>query len=164
VLLCPSIIKVLVIVVGVGVAEGVGVGDVVGVGEGDAVGAGEAVGVGERDAVGAGEGEAVGAGEGEGVGAEVGVGEDFGGGVEVGSGVGVGDGGSEVAVGLGVDRSLRLFTLTERCWEVRSSVGLDGVNWPPEADPSTACAVRMCIPLLTLVESHGILSSGPDAR
>jgi hypothetical protein len=127
--------------------EGVGVG----VG-----GAGVAVG-------GGGTGVAVAVG---GTGVAVGVG---GCGVAVGVGalVGVGDGvGSGVGFGLGVgEADARFFTLTQCALEAKTSAGLC-MSWPLEAeeDPSSASAISTWGPLLTLVESHGIVDGGLDAR
>lgn len=136
---------------GTGVAVGVG-GTGVGVGVGGfGVGAGVggcgvAVGVGGFG-VGAGVG---GCGVAVGVGALVGVGNGVGGGV--GSGLGVGEADN------------RFFTLTQCALEAKTSAGLC-MSWPVEAegDPSSASAISTWGPLLTLVESHGIVYGGLDA-
>jgi hypothetical protein len=126
---------------GVGSGEGTGVEATVGRGVGAGVGSGEGVG--------AGVGATVGCGVGEG-GSGVGVG---GVGVGVGSGLGVGEGDS------------RFFTLTQCALEAKTSAGLC-MSWPVEAevDPSSASAISTWGPLLTLVESHGIVYGGLDAR
>jgi hypothetical protein len=154
---------------GSGVGVGAGVGDTVGFGVGAGVGSGEGVGAGVGTAVGVGVG-----GSGVGVGATVGrgvlVGAGVGGtGVAVGVGtlVGVGDGvGSGVGLGLGVgEADNRFFTLTQCALEAKTSAGLC-MSWPVEAegDPSSASAISTWGPLLTLVESHGIVDGGLDAR
>jgi hypothetical protein len=130
-----------------GVGEGLGFGLDVGAGVG-----GVGVGVGGV-AVGVG-GVAVGVGGvGVGVGALVGVGNGVGGGV--GSGLGVGEADSR-----------RFFTFTQCALEAKTSAGLEGTSWSPEpeGDPSNASAVSTCMPLLTLVESHGIVYGGLEAR
>ena len=144
-----------------GVAVGTGVCVGVDLGVGVAVGLGVSVGVGVG-----GNGVEVGTGVGEGVGGmavdvgdTVGVGVGSWVGVAVGCGVDLG-----VAVGFGVGRGRRFFTFTKRGPEVRSSTGLESMSWPPRPDPSTACAVSMCGPSLTLVESQGILYGGPEVR
>jgi hypothetical protein len=120
---------------------GVGVG-------GSGVGVGATVGRGVL--VGAGVG---GAGVVVGVGALVGVGNGVGGGVGSGVGVGVGEADN------------RFFTFTQCALEAKTSAGLC-MSWPVEAegDPSSASAISTWGPLLTLVESHGIVYGGLDAR
>jgi hypothetical protein len=94
-----------------------------------------------------------GAGVTVGVGALVGVGNGVGGGVGSGVGVGVGEADN------------RFFTFTQCALEAKTSAGLC-MSWPLEAerDPSSASAISTWGPLLTLVESHGIVDGGPDVR
>jgi hypothetical protein len=139
---------------GVGVTVGRGVeggGSGVGAGVGATVGRGVA---GGGSGVGAGVGTTVGrgvAGGGSGVGAGVGAGEDVGRGV--GSGLGVGEADD------------RFFTLTQCALEAKTSAGLC-MSSPVEAegDPNSASAISTWGPLLTLVESHGIVYGGLDGR
>jgi hypothetical protein len=99
-----------------------------------------------------------------------GVGAGVGGiGVTVGVGalVGVGDGvRSGVGFGLGVgEADNRFFTLTQCALEAKTNAGLC-MSWPPEPEGESGkvSAISTCKPLLTLVESHGIVYGELDAR